>query len=112
MIAIVLVGLACGPMPPVFEPTDAETARYASAVSDLKPGAPESLVGERFPPPKPGETCVYTIVDVDEYRAEGYLKRTYWIGYLHSSRLAATVETKRVIAITAINGKIDSTYRP
>ena len=80
-----------------------------TAVKKLKPGVRESKIRTHFQPVVRG-TC--GIVDFDEYRAEGYVSRTYWIGYRWYDFTLEFWETENYVAINVINGKIESLYWP
>jgi len=92
-------------------PPNEEITRAQNAIAELQPGAPESLILNHFEIIHSFDWGKYGIMDIDEYRSASYVSRTYWIGYYYNSGAGGTGES-RVLAITAVNGKIDSVYRP
>jgi hypothetical protein len=51
-------------------------------------------------------------VDIDDYRAEGYHKKTYWVGRYYFDQYNSAFRVKRWWAVTVVNGVVESKYIP
>ena len=92
-------------------PTKSEFNSAWSRFHAIQPGMPASAISDRFEAVTRKTVGKYGVVDVETFNATGFYQKTYWIGYFYDNGITVE-EGKRLGAITTLNGKVDSVFKP
>ncbi len=104
-LAVSVMGMTCyGP----GSPSEEEKAAYMDAMGRVVPGMAEEDFLALFEEVGT-ETRKIGLLDADQYQAEGYISRSYWIGYLYAGSYLQTI---RVASVTCTNGAVNSIFYP